>query len=136
MSPAFPHIDKPAVVTEVPSIQSRPERRRIEALWPVRNIHSDLDGDGIEYAVLSVMHFPDRRAYCATINRQSHHASGVVGTLPFDASRVGPLIPTGRFSQKSLEAAFHAALQTLRDEISAGDQKLAAYFTPSQATGL
>jgi len=127
----FPRIDKPSVVTDVPNIQSRPESRRIEVLWPLRNIHNDIDGDGIEYAVLTVRHYGSRRAYCATINRQNHYGT-TIASAPFDATRVGDLIPTGRHSQNSLTLAFHASLQTLRDEIAAGNQQLAAYFTPSE----
>ena len=128
----FPHIDKPSPVTDVPMIQARPDARRIEALWPLCNVHSHLDGDGIEYAVLTVTHSSSRRAYGATINRQAHF-SRTVRFAPFDAAPVGRLTPTGRFSQKSLQAAFATALQTLRADIAAGDRQLAAYFTPSAA---
>ena len=71
MSPDFPRIDKPSPVTDVPIIETRPEARRIEALWPLRNIHSVHDGDGIEYAVLTVTHSASRRAYGASLNRQA-----------------------------------------------------------------
>jgi hypothetical protein len=128
----FPHIDKPSQVTDVPLIQDRPQHRQIQALWPLRNIHSRLDGDGIEYAVLTVTHSTTRRAYGARINREQHSAR-TMRTAPFDAAPVGRLTPTGRFSHKSLQAAFAAALQTLRAEIAAGDQQLAAFFTPSDA---
>ena len=126
----FPHIDKPSPVTDVPIIQDRPQDRRITALWPLRNVHSRLDGDGIEYAVLTVTHSTSRRAYGARINRQQHF-SRTTRMAPFDALPVGRLTPTGRFSHKSLHTAFTAALQTLRAEIAAGDQQLAAFFTPS-----
>jgi len=132
MTEEFPHIDKPSPVTDVPIIESRPEARRIQALWPLRNLHSDLDGDGIEYAVLTVTHSRSRRAYGATINRQERF-SRIVRVNPFDAAPVGRLTPTGRFSQNSLQAAFAAALQTLRAQIAAGDQQLTSYFTPSDA---
>lgn len=130
MSRDFPHIAKPSPVTDVPSVQTRPEARRIEALWPLRNIHSARDGDGIEYAVLTVTHSASRRAYGASINRQDHFAR-TMRVKPFDAAPVGRLTPTGRYSQKSLQAAFAAALHTLREQIAAGDQQLASYFTPS-----
>lgn len=134
MTDEVPHIDKPSPVTDVPMIQHRPEARRIQALWPLRNIHSELDGDGIQYAVLAVTHSKSRRAYGSTINRQDHFP-GAVRLNPFDAAPVGRLTPTGRFSQTSLQAAFAAALQTLRAQIAAGDQQLAAYFTPSDPSG-
>jgi hypothetical protein len=130
MSPDVPRIDTPSPVTDVPIVENRPEARRIDALWPLRNLHSVHDGDGIEYAVLTVTHSASRRAYGASLNRQARFA-GVVRVAPFDAAPVGRLTPTGRFSQKSLDAAFAAALQTLRDEISAGDRQLAAFFNPS-----
>jgi hypothetical protein len=126
----FPHIDKPSPVTDVPLIQDRPQDRRIEALWPLRNIHSQLDGDGIEYAVLTVTHSASRRAYGASLNRQQHF-SRTVRIAPFNAVPVGRLTPTGRFSHKSLQASFTAALQTLRAQVAAGDQQLASFFTPS-----
>jgi hypothetical protein len=130
MTPDIPHIDTPSPVTDVPIVESRPDARRIDALWPLRNTHSRLDGDGIEYAVLTVTHSASRRAYGASLNRQEHFAR-TVRVKPFDAVPVGGLTPTGRFSQKSLQAAFAAALQTLRAQIAAGDQQLASYFTPS-----
>jgi len=126
-----PEVEQPAVVTHTPELAQKPGSRRIEALWPLRNVHSDLDGDGAEYAVLSVSHLSPRRAYYASINREEHF-TGTVRVKPFEAARVGALIPVARFGQKSLQAAFDAALQTLRDEISAGNQQLAAYFTPSE----
>lgn len=133
MTPELPPIDQPSPVTDVPIIEDRPEARRIKALWPLRNVHSDLDGDGIEYAVLTVTHSTSRRAYGAHINREQRF-SGMTRVAPFDAAPVGRLTPTGRFSQKSLRDAFAAALQTLRAQIAEGDQSLAAYFTPSDQT--
>lgn len=130
MTQEFPHVNEPSTVTDVPIIQHRPEARGIRAMWPLRNVHSDLDGDGIEYAVLTVTHSGSRRAYGATINREDHF-SRTVRVKPFDAAPVGRLTPTGRFSQKSLQDAFATALRTLRGQIAAGDQQLASYFRPS-----
>jgi len=126
-----PNIETPAPVTEAPTTTQKPDSRRIEALWPLRNVHSDFDGDGVEYAVLAVSHLGPRRAYFASINREEHF-SGTVRVKPFETTRVGGLMPVARFGQKSLKAAFDAAVQTLRDEIAAGNQQLASYFTPSQ----
>jgi hypothetical protein len=130
MTAEFPQIGRPSPVTDVPSIEDRPEARRIQALWPLRNVHSDLDGSGIEYAVLTVTHSTARRAYGAALNREQHFAR-TVRIKPFDAAPVGRLTPTGRFSQNGLHAAFATALQTLRAQIAAGDSQLAAHFTPS-----
>jgi hypothetical protein len=126
-----PSIEKPAPVTDAPTIAHKPSSRSIEALWPLRSIHSEHDGAGVEYAVLSVSHHGSRRAYFASLNREEHFP-GSVRVKPFDAARVGGLIPVTRFGQKSLQAAFAEALQTLRSEISAGDEKLVSYFTPSE----
>ena len=126
-----PKIEQPAPVTDAPEIAQKQGARRIEALWPLRNVHSEHDGNGAEYAVLSVSHLASRRAYYASINREEHF-SGTVRVKPFEASRVGGLIPVARFGQKSLQAAFDAALQALRAEIAGGNQQLAAYFTPSE----
>ena len=126
-----PNIQKPAPVTGAPTISHKTGSRSIAGLWPLRNVHSDHDGDGVEYAVLTVSHHAARRAYFASINREEHF-SGTIRVKPYDAQRVGPLIPVARFGQKSLQAAFAAALQTLREEISGGDPKLASYFTPSE----
>jgi hypothetical protein len=130
MTPEFHHIDRPSPVTDVPIVEDRPELRRIQALWPLRNIHSDLDGDGLQYAVLTVTHFTSRRVYGATLNREDRFLR-TSRVNPFDAAPVGRLTSTGRYSQKSLRAAFADALQTLRAQIAAGDEQLAAYFTPS-----
>jgi len=124
-------IEKPATVTDKPTIQRKPAARHIEALWPLRAINSPHDGDGIEYAVLTVSHLGSRRAYFASLNREEHFTTST-RCKPFDAARVGGLTPVARFGQKSLEAAFDAALDTLREEIADGDQKLASYFTPSE----
>lgn len=131
MSEALATIERPAVVTDEPTITRDINSRRIEARWPLRNFQSPHDGPGVEYAVLSVSHMGSRRAFFAQINRQEQ-AGGVTGYKPFDAARVGALIPVARFSQKSLEAAFVTALDTLRAEIAAGDAKLESYFTPSE----
>lgn len=80
--------------------------------------------------MLTVTHSASRRAYGASINRQEHFAR-TVRVAPFDAAPVGHLSPTGRFSHKSLQAAFTAALATLRAQIAAGDAQLATFFTPS-----
>jgi hypothetical protein len=124
-------IEKPATVTDEPTINREPQARHIEARWPLRAITSRHEGDGTEYAVLSVSHRGSSRAYSASLNREEHFGN-VTRCLPFDAARVGGLIPVARYAQKSLEAAFNLALETLRKEIADGDQKLAAYFIPSE----
>lgn len=135
MSEGFLTVERPVAVTDVPTIKQTPGSRRIEGLWPLRRITGDYDGDGVEYVALSVSHYSSRRCYHATINREEHFTTSV-RIKPFDAARVGDLIPVGRFSQKSLQAAFDAALRTLREEIAAGDRKLASYFVPSDREAL
>ena len=131
MTDDIPRVERPSPVTELPIIAHDPSARRIEAAWPLRNIHSGLDGDGVEYAVLTVSHVGSRRAYLASLNRMARF-SGSIHVKPFDATRVGSPIPVGRFSQKSLQGAFDVAIRTLREEIAAGDSQLASYFTPTE----
>ena len=87
-----PNIENPRPVTEAPTISHKPGARSVTGLWPLRNVHSDHDGDGVEYAVLTVSHHAARRAYFASINREEHF-SGTIRVKPYDAQRVGPLIP-------------------------------------------
>lgn len=131
MPQAVSNIVNPAVVADEPTITDDPGDRRVEACWPLRSLHSDYDGEGVEYVVLSVFHLPSRRAYVSSLNREERFSS-CTRVKPFDAARVGSPIPVARFGQKSLQAAFDDALAALRQEIAAGDQTLASYFTPSE----
>lgn len=120
----------PAAVTDQPDVRDREGARTIDALWPLQAIGGDSDSNGTQYAVLSVSHLASRHSYIALLNREDHlHHS--IRSQPFDAVRVGALIPAARFSQKSLRAALDAALRLLRDEIARGNDQLAAFFTPS-----
>lgn len=123
-------IDRPATVTDAPTIEHDFGSRNIEALWPLRNFTSTHDGPGIQYARLSVSHLASRRGYFATLN-YVEHVAGATRCKPFDAVRVGSIMPVARYSDKTLQAAFDTFLQTLRDEIAGGDRQLAAFFEPS-----
>ena len=134
MSNALLALDRPATVLDEPAVEVKLNERSIRALWPLRQISDRLDGNGTEYAVLSVYHSATRRCYYGTINREEHFAQ-TRRHAPLDATRVTNPIPAARHSAKALQAAFDAFLHQLRDSIQVGgDQQLAAYFTPAPTT--
>jgi hypothetical protein len=132
-------IEKPATVTDEPTISHTPEARHISARWPLRAITSPHEGDGVEYAVLSVSHLGSRRAYFASLNREKHFPT-TVRSLPFDAARVGGLSRwlasakshSRRLSRRRLRPCAQRSPMAIRSSVPSSPPATATRTSPGQ----